>query len=111
MSTELARRINEDGSPVELEPATPSLFGTDDPVEIVAQATRMAQPLAEVVERQKLYQTFGGKKHVELPGWTLLGGMLKVYAKVTEMHKLSTDGGGWEAYAEVQNIHGDSLGG
>ena len=46
------------------------------PAELVAAATQMADVLADVIERQKLYTPIQGRKHVRVEGWTTLATML-----------------------------------
>jgi hypothetical protein len=56
-----------------------TLFGTDDPNEVVVEATRHANALAEVVQTRNLFTTIQGKQHVHVDGWTLLGSMTGVF--------------------------------
>lgn len=75
-----------------------TLFGTTDPVAVLDKATRVAQALAGVINRQKLYAPIQGKKYVTVEGWTLLGSMLGVFPRIVWTHKLEN---GWEARAEA----------
>ena len=78
-------------------PAPPlTLFGTNDPVEVLAKAIGVANVLADLLERQKLYKVIGTKKHVLVEGWTLLGAMLGVFAQIEWTKKLEDR---WEARA------------
>src|SRR5205823_1005741 len=114
-STAIARRINEDGSPVELEQFTPAspatLFGTDDPEAVLAKAGTAAKALVSVAKSQKLVAKIQNKDYPLVECWTLLGSMLGVFPVVTETHKLTTDGGGWEAYVEARTRNGEIVGG
>jgi hypothetical protein len=89
------------------ESAPTTLFGSDDPSEVVARATAAARPLAEVVNRQKLYATIGGKKHTLVEGWTLLGSMLGVFPVTVWTRKTET---GWEARVEARTKQGEVVG-
>ncbi len=86
-------------------PAT--LFGTDDPGAVVAAATAAAKPLAEVVDRQRLYATISGRKHVRVEGWSLLGSMLGVFPVTVWTRKLDN---GWEARVEARTKNGEIVG-
>lgn len=56
-----------------------TLFGTDDPTIVLQKAAALAVPLAELINKMKLFTMIGGKKHVEVEGWTTLGSMLGVF--------------------------------
>jgi hypothetical protein len=86
-------------------PAT--LFGTDDPSEVVARATAAAKPLAEVVNKQHLYATIQGRKHVLVEGWCLLGSMLGVFPVTVWTRKTES---GWEARCEARTRAGEVVG-
>jgi hypothetical protein len=89
-------------------PQAPStLFGTDDPGEVVARATAAARPLAEVVNKQHLFATIQGRKHVLVEGWCLLGSMLGVFPVTTWTRKTET---GWEARCEARTKDGAVVG-
>ncbi len=92
--SDLAIHEDEQLAPIAIQPLT--LFGTTDPVEVLARATRTANALAEVIERQQLYTVIGNKKHVHVEGWTLLGSMLGVFPRVEWVRKLED---GFEARA------------
>ena len=74
-----------------------TLFGTDDPAEVLERATKVADALAGVIEKQKLYAKISGKKHVLVEGWILLGSMLGVFPE-TVWTKRTEDSKGQEAY-------------
>lgn len=69
-----------EGSAVEIYQAPPpsGLFGTDDPVEIVVRASKVAQALKSVIVQQRLFKNINGRDHVLVEGWTTLGSMLGV---------------------------------
>jgi hypothetical protein len=76
---------------------TPTLFGTNDPVRVVEEATRVAKALAAVVEDRKLFSQIRDKKYVRVEGWLLLGAMLGVFPQ-TEWSRTTTDSKGAFAY-------------
>lgn len=68
------------GELVPYQPAALTLFGTDDPNEVVKQSARHAKALANVIDERKLYTSIQGKRHVHVDGWQLLGSMVGVFA-------------------------------
>jgi hypothetical protein len=97
--------------PPEHHPAT-TLFGTDDPVAVVEKAQRVAEALADVINKRGLFKQIGTKKHVLVEGWTLLGSMLGVYP-VTEWTRPMKDSkgkDGWEARVVAQTRDGAVVG-
>lgn len=101
MSQDLAKRSEA----IEIAPST--LFGTDDPEQVVASATKAAKALAKVVTGQKLAVKIQGREHVRVEGWTLLGSMLGVFPVVAWTKKLEN---GWEARVEARTRAGDVVG-
>jgi hypothetical protein len=91
----------------ELEPAHGNLFRTEDPVEIIRRASDTADALAAVLRDRKLTTTIGGKDHVRVEGWTLLGTMLGVFP-VVEWTRQVDDG--WEARVEARTLAGQVVG-
>lgn len=59
-------------------PAPASLFRTDDPVEVIEKATKVADALKAIIVRQKLFTRINNRDHVQVEGWTTLGSMLGV---------------------------------
>jgi hypothetical protein len=53
-------------------------IGQHDPKKVVAEATEMANALAEVITTQKLYTVIKQKKYVHFEGWATLGGMMGI---------------------------------
>ena len=64
----------------DLEPVqhTATLFRTDDPVEVLERAGRVADALKSVIDKQGLITRIKGREHVRVEGWTTLGSMLGV---------------------------------
>jgi hypothetical protein len=89
-------------------PQSLTLFGTADPLLVVAKASRVALALATVINTQELYTVISTKKYVHVEGWTLLGSMLGVTAQIEWTRKLEN---GWEARAiAVYNGTGATVG-
>lgn len=93
--------------PATIEPRSTTLFHTDDPVEIVQQATRVANALAAVLRDRNLTKKIGKREHVYVEGWTLCGTMLGVFPVVVWTRKLDD---GWEARAEARTLTGAIVG-
>lgn len=69
------------------------------PHEVVNEASRLAKPLARVIEQQRLFSEISGKRYVKCEGWTTLGGMLGVLPREVSATRL--DDGGYEAVVEL----------
>ena len=89
------------------ESAAPTLFRTDDPVEVLTRATEVADALAPAIEQRKLYANISGKKHITVEGWTTLGAMLGVTPVCLWTRKLDD---GWEARVEAHTLDGRLIG-
>lgn len=61
------------------QPAPAALFGTDDPVEVIEKATRVATALKDVVARCGLVSLIEGKEFPRVEAWQTLGSMLGVF--------------------------------
>jgi hypothetical protein len=89
--------------------ASATLFGTDDPQEIVERAAKVADALADVVKKKNLVNTISGREHVRVEGWTLLGSMLGVFPVVVWTRPVGQDEG-WEARVEARTRDGGVIG-
>lgn len=85
----------------------PSLFGTADPVEVVARASRVAASLKEVIKAQGLISKISGKEYPRCEAWTLLGTMLGVFPVLVWTRAME---GGWEARVEARTRDGSIVG-
>jgi hypothetical protein len=96
---------------VPLEPAHAprTLFATDDPVEVVQQATRVADALKSVLVQQGMIQKIGQGEHVRVEGWQVLGGMLGVVPVVVWTRRV-IEPAGWEAKVEARTLDGRVVG-
>lgn len=92
---------------VQADAASPTLFRTDDPVEVLSRATEVADALAPAIEQRKLFANISGKKHITVEGWTTLGAMLGVTAVCEWTRKLDD---GWEARVEARTLDGRVIG-
>lgn len=95
------------GELVPYQPPTVSLFGTNDPAEVVNAARRAAVPLVDVIRKQKLSVKIGPSEHVRVEGWTLLGSMLGVFPICVWTRPLED---GWEARVEARTRAGEVVG-
>jgi hypothetical protein len=90
--------------PVDHEPAGPlTLFNTSDPRVALQRMGEIATALADVLERQHLYVTIGGKKHITVEGWTCLGGMTGIVPIVTNVRQ-NESGDGFVATVEARRV-------
>ena len=64
--------------PVEVNAIELGTLKASSPAEVIAEATKMATPLAKLIEDRKLYTDIRGKRHVRCEGWTTLAAMLGV---------------------------------
>lgn len=100
--------VDEHTTDLEFRPeASPTLFGTSDPVKVIEGATRIATPLAGIVRKQGLAVNIQGREHVKVEGWTLLGSMLGVFPVVVWTRKMEN---GWEARCEARTRDGAVIG-
>lgn len=88
--------------------APSNLFRTDDPVEVVAKATEVANALKGVLDRQGLTETISGKKHVKVEGWQTVGTMLGIVPVCVSTKQL--DEKTWEATVEARTLDGRVVG-
>jgi hypothetical protein len=88
-------------------PVHPTLFGTADPVAVIARAAELAKPLAELIGKQKLFVEIKGRRHVRIEGWTLLGSMLGVFPVTVWTRRTEK---GWEARVEARTRSGEVVG-
>lgn len=94
--------------PAVVTSAPVNLFGGQNPAEIVRRATENANALAEVIKAKRLFKNIGGKSHVLVEGWTLLGSMVGVFPVVVWTRQL--DDQGWEARVEARTMAGQVVG-
>jgi hypothetical protein len=89
-----------------------TLFGTDNPAEVVSRAAVVATALADLVRKQNLIVRIGQSDHVRVEGWTLLGSMLGVFPVVTWTRPVVVEEVqvGWEARVEARTRGGEVVG-
>lgn len=85
-----------------------NLFHVTEPVEVIAQASKVADVLKDVLKRQGLTARIGGNEHVLVEGWTTCGAMLGVVPVVEWTRQ--TEDGGWEARVEARTMDGRTIG-
>ena len=85
-----------------------TLFRTDEPNAIVERASAQANALAKVIKKQRLAVNIGGREHVRIEGWTLLGTMLGVFPVVVWTRPYMDVG--WEARVEARTLAGAIVG-
>ncbi len=73
------------------------------PKELITRATEIADVLNDVIQKQKLFQDFRGKKHVTIEGWVTLGNLLGILPREREV-KECTPPGSYEAVVELYSV-------
>ena len=101
-----AAEIGTDLEPVHSQPPA-NLFHTDDPVEVVEKATRVADALKDVIVQRGLFTPVQGKSHVNVEGWQVLGAMLGVTAVCVATEAID---GGYKATVEARTADGRVVG-
>src|SRR5438105_2812587 len=92
-----------------------TLFGSNEPNAVIYAATEHATALADVIKQKQLYVNIGGRSHVKVEGWTMLGSMLGVFPICVWTRRLTPDdmagiGAGWEARVEARTRAGEVVG-
>jgi hypothetical protein len=77
------------------------------PTDKLSHAMEVAKALADVIEQQRLFVSIGGKKHVLVEGWELLGSLLGVFPVVEWTRPLDN---GWEARVVAKTLDGAEVG-
>jgi hypothetical protein len=100
------------GELVHVPHAPVTLFGTDEPEEIVAKASRHADALMDIVKKKGLTVNIQGKQHPLVECWTLLGSMVGVFPVIVWTRPVEADGKkiGWEARCEARTRAGEVVG-
>lgn len=87
--------------------APSNLFGTVEPVEVIAKAGAVASALKAVVAKQGLISKISNKEYPRCEAWTLLGTMLGVFPVLCWTRKIEN---GWEARVEARTKDGATIG-
>lgn len=103
-----AEVVDEPGQELVQAPAPAgNLMGTDDPVEVVEKASRVATALKGVLEKQGLTSNIQGRSYVRVEGLQTLATMLGVTSVCVWTRKVDD---GWEARSEVRTMDGRVIG-
>ena len=87
--------------------AAVTLFGTDDPAEVIQKATRMADALMNVVRSKQLAKRIGPKDYLLVEAWTCLGSLVGVFPRTVWTRDLEN---GFEARVEAVTRDGSVVG-
>jgi hypothetical protein len=71
------------------------------PQDVIVVATDVANALADIITKKKLYKQIGQKRYVQVEGWNTLGAMLGITARERDVHPIEN---GWEAYVELLRV-------
>lgn len=69
-----------------------AVFGTQDSSGIIAKATNIANQLAPIVEKAKLYSMISGRKYVKVEGWSTMLNMLSIFPATEYARRLEREG-------------------
>lgn len=69
--------------------------------EVIVRATEIAKSLAKIIEDRRLYTVIGGKKYVQVTGWSTLGAMLGVLPREVENYTAESENGDYIATVEL----------
>jgi hypothetical protein len=107
MTDDIQGEAVEVGSEIIPAPSPQTLFRTDDPVQVLQEAKRVATALKAVLVEQRMIKNIAGKEHVRVEGWQTLGAMLGVVPVIAWTRKLDR---GWEARCEARTLDGHVIG-
>jgi hypothetical protein len=115
--------VNDQATEIEVyrEPQQTSavvLWGTDDPVGMVARMSAVADAMADVVRKRGLVQTFTIKgrtrEYVNVEGWSLVGAMVGIFPHTREVEEIRLADGsliGFKASVDLMTRDGGTVGG
>ena len=99
--TEIIEGARAETTAVVLAETTPRNTAIVTPQERVAQGTAIANQIADLIEKQKMYSDIQGKKYVKVDAWVGLGSMDGVFPR--ERDVVEHEDGSYEAYVELIN--------
>lgn len=86
------------------------IFGTQSPLGIITKATAIADALAPLIEKKKLYKVIGSKKHVYVEGWNTMLAMLGVFPSVEYSRKIGEAPTSYESRVVLKHVSGVVVG-
>ena len=92
------------------EDTHPAVFDTKDPAGVIARARGIADQLAPLVEKAKLYAMISGRKYVKVEGWNTMLSMLGIFPQVEFCKKLDRPEIAYEARVVLKTIGGQVVG-
>lgn len=78
------------------------LLAQATPNDMLAQATKVADVLKDVIVKQNLISKIGGKDHVKVEGWNIMGCMLGILSREKEV--IEEEDGSFLATVELYNM-------
>lgn len=88
-----------------------TLFGTDEPEEVMEQAKELSVPLADEIEDKELFSMVMGNRHVNIEGWTMLGSMVGVFPETIRTNYVEYGNAeGFEAKVNAVTRKGEIVG-
>lgn len=93
MTTEQDPESVEETAIVAVDPSpgmAVQLWGSDDPVKMTQRMGAIANAMNAVVVERGLFTTIGGRKHVNIEGWSLVGSMVGVFPHTESVEVMET---------------------
>jgi len=87
--------------------AAPALFGTTDPVEVIAQAVKVADALKDVLVQKGLIKKIKDKQYPVIEAWETLAAMLRITTTCEWTRPIEK---GWECRIIVRDSAGNVIG-
>ena len=101
--------IKED-SPEEQQ--TLALFGKCSPAIAIKKAVELADVVADIIKKRRLFTLIKGRAYVYCEGWTTMGALLGIFAHVVEVIDLSNQEIGLKRYVadcQIKNLQGQII--
>jgi hypothetical protein len=98
---------------VEHETAAVALWGTNDPLQMTARMSAVADAMASAVRSRGMAVQIGQNQYVKAEGWSLVGAMIGVFPRPREVVEIREDGTlvGFRATVELVTRDGGVVGG
>lgn len=99
----------------EIQPVEPRpeivVFNTGNPSDVIEKATNVANILAPIVEKAKLYNNISGRRFVRAEGWSTMAAMLGVFPHLEYCRRLDREGEvTYEARVILRHLDGKEIG-
>src|SRR3990167_7895165 len=76
-------------------PEAPTLTIMRDPARVIAEATKIADSLAAVVEKSQLYKDIGGSRHLYVEAWQTCAWFFDAGGEIVDIEEVRDQAGQW----------------